>query len=38
MKLENTIVIVADLGELKAYKIHENDGALSGEFPNSYRL
>ncbi len=38
MKLKNTIVIVADLGELKAYKIHENDGALSGEFPNSYRL
>ncbi len=38
MKLENTIVIVADLGELKAYKIHENDGSLSGEFENSYRL
>ncbi|MGW8168982.1 MAG: VLRF1 family aeRF1-type release factor [Sulfurovaceae bacterium] len=38
MKLENTIIIVADLGELKAYKIHENDGSLSGEFENSYRL
>jgi len=38
MKLENTIVIVADLGELKAYKIHENDGSISGEFKNSFRL
>lgn len=38
MKLENTIIIVADLGELKAYKIHENDGSLSGEFENSYGL
>lgn len=38
MKLENTIIIVADLGELKAYKVHENDGSISGEFKNSFRL
>ncbi|MDY0194514.1 MAG: host attachment protein [Sulfurovaceae bacterium] len=38
MKLENTIVIVADLGELKAYKIYKNDGSFSGEFQNTYRL
>ncbi|MBN2721436.1 MAG: host attachment protein [Campylobacterales bacterium] len=38
MKLENTIVIVADLGELKAYKIYKNDSGFSGEFQNSYKL
>ena len=28
MKLENTLIIVADLGELKAYNIEEHEGKL----------
>jgi hypothetical protein len=38
MKLENTIVIVADLGELKAFKVQENEGMVGNEIKASHSL
>ncbi len=38
MKLENTLVIVADLGELKAYSIEEHEGVVNGEMKISHSL
>jgi hypothetical protein len=38
MKLENTIVIVADLGELKAYEVHKNEGIVGNEIKISHSL
>jgi len=38
MKLENTLVIVADLGELKAYSIEEHEGVVNGEIKISHSL
>lgn len=38
MKLENTIVIVADLGELKAFEIKKNEGIINNEVKISHSL
>jgi hypothetical protein len=38
MKLENTIVIVADLGELKAFEIKKNEGIIDNEVKISHSL
>ncbi len=38
MKLENTIVIVADLGELKAFSIEKHEGTVRNEMKISYSL
>jgi protein required for attachment to host cells len=38
MKLENTIVIVADLGELKVYKVKMSEASVSNEIKKSYAL
>lgn len=38
MALENTIVIVADLGELKAFKVEKNEGVVNNEMKISYSL
>ncbi|MBD3790294.1 MAG: host attachment protein [Campylobacterales bacterium] len=38
MKLENTIVIVADLGELKAYNVEKHEGMVGNELKISHSL
>lgn len=38
MELENTLVIVADLGELKAFKVIEHEGIVENEEKISYSL
>ncbi len=38
MKLENTMVIVADLGELKVYSVKKSEGLLGNEMKTSYTL
>ena len=38
MKLENTIVIVADLGELKVFEIKRHEGIVANELKVSYSL
>ncbi|MGZ5500861.1 MAG: host attachment protein [Nitrososphaeraceae archaeon] len=38
MKLENTIVIIADLGELKAFEVQENEGIVGNDIKISHSL
>ena len=38
MALENTIIIVADLGELKAYSIEKHEGVVENEMKVSHSL
>lgn len=38
MKLENTVVIVADLGELKAFRVIEHEGIVENEEVISHSL
>jgi protein required for attachment to host cells len=38
MKLENTVVIVADLGELKAFRVIEHEGVVENEEVTSHSL
>jgi hypothetical protein len=38
MNLENTVVIVADLGELKAYGIEQHEGVVDNEIKVSHSL
>lgn len=38
MKLENTLVIVADLGELKAFTVKKHEGIVGNEILTSYSL
>ncbi len=38
MELENTILIVADLGELKAFSIEKHEGTFRNEMKISYSL
>jgi len=38
MTLENTIIIVADLGELKAFKVEEHEGTVRNEMKISHSL
>ena len=38
MKLENTMVIVADLGELKVYGVKKSEAVVSNEMKESYAL
>lgn len=38
MNLENTVVIVADLGELKAYSIEQHEGVVGNEMKISHSL
>jgi len=38
MKLENTLVIVADLGELKAFSIEKHEGTVRNEMKSSHSL
>lgn len=38
MKLENTLVIVADLGELKAFNIKQHEGIVGDKIKISYSL
>ncbi|MBD3807262.1 MAG: host attachment protein [Epsilonproteobacteria bacterium] len=38
MKLENTLVIVADLGELKAYSVKQHEGIVGNEVKISHSL
>lgn len=38
MKLENTVVIVADLGEIKVFEIVEHKGIVGSEEKSSYSL
>lgn len=38
MKLENTIVIVADLGELKAFEVQKNEGVVGNQIKISHSL
>jgi hypothetical protein len=38
MKVENTLIIVADMGELKAYSVEHNEGMVGNEMKTSYSL
>ena len=38
MNLENTVVIVADLGELKAYRAEQHEGVVGNEMKVSHSL
>ena len=38
MKLDNTMVIVADLGELKAYSVKKSEGMVGNEIKTSHAL
>ena len=38
MNLENTVVIVADLGELKAYQVERHEGVVGNEVKISHSL
>ncbi len=38
MKLENTMVIVADLGELKIYSVKKSEGMVGNEMKTSHSL
>lgn len=38
MTLENTIIIVADLGELKAFKVEEHEGTVRNQMKISHSL
>jgi len=38
MKLENTIVIVSDLGELKAFEVKEHERNINTEVKTTYAL
>jgi len=38
MKLEHTVVIIADLGELKVYKVKKSEAIISNELKQSYAL
>lgn len=38
MKLENTMIIVADLGELKAFKVEEHKGTVRNQMKISHSL
>ena len=38
MALENTIIIVADLGELKAFKVEKHEGTIRNEMKISHSL
>lgn len=38
MKLENTLVIVADLGELKAYNVKQHEGIVGNDIKISHSL
>lgn len=38
MELENTLLIVADLGELKAFSVEKHEGAVGNEMKKSYSL
>ncbi len=38
MKLENTMVIIADLGELKVFKVKKHEGIVGNELKISYSL
>ncbi len=38
MKLEGTIIIIADLGELKVFKVIKHEGIVGNELKTSYSL